>query len=214
MGAAFSGNCPTAVAKDAKYHVKREGDTWKIYLIYRINRLERALLATDAHPELVEMVNSAKEKHAGQPGGAFYINEFRHVLVPAGSNYFVAGIYQKLLLFDFEGAYISADPPEDLEPGDIWPGPHVGIPYVLCAGARDIRYELKRGARISIELLSNHTSESDAAELAQRLASVKGEQGGRIYINEQREFFAPVGSDYLYLGSLGTHAWFREPDVW
>jgi hypothetical protein len=89
----------------------------------------------------------------------------------------------------------------------------VGIPYVLCAGARDIKYELKRGARISIELLSNHTSESEAAELAQRLASVKGEQGGRIYINEQREFFAPVGPDYLYLGSLGTHAWFREPDV-
>jgi hypothetical protein len=172
MSKLFFGNCPANVAKDAKYHVKRDGGVWKIYLIYRINSYERALIATAEHPDLVKMVNAEKLTQTGQEGGAFYINEYGHVLVPANMNYYVAGVYRKPLLFAFEDRIISADPPEDLAPGDQWPGPHVGIPYVLCAGARDIRYEVKRGFRISIELLSRHTSEAEAAELAQRLARI------------------------------------------
>jgi len=57
-----------------------------------------------------------------------------------------------------------------------------------------------------------------AAALAHRLRSVKGFAGGRIYINEAGEFFAPIPGrsnnlSYLYLGPLGEDQWFPPPDV-
>src|SRR5205807_722984 len=96
-----------------------------------------------------------------------------------------------------------------------WPGPHVGIPYVLTAERTDIRYESEpRRNVIRRELLSATVGSAEAAALAKRLARHKG-GSGRIYINEAREFFAPVEGatqwSYLYLGNLGSEPWFPEP---
>ena len=214
----FEGNIPANVSKDAKYSVKREQGKWAIQLLYRLNNLgEKALLATRDHPELVKMVNAVKDEIVGQPGGAFYINEFRQVLVPAanGKEYYCAGRYEDLLIFDFEGKTISAVP-ETLEPGTAWEGPHVGIPYTLTAGAKDVKFERRRGQRISTELLSGHTSAHEARLLTRRLEQIKGSSGGTIYINERRHFFAPIATDegvaYQYLASLGDgDPWFKEP---
>jgi hypothetical protein len=212
----FNGNCPRSVGKDAKYSIKRDFSQgkWVVQLVYRLSHAEKALLATDDHPKLVGMVNDVKDDVVGQPGGAFYINEYCQVIVPALDAYYCAGKYDQLLTFDFEGDAISSRPPARLAPGDPWPGPHVGIPYVLSAGAKDIRFERRRGQRILTELLSLHTSGSQARKLANRLSRVKGSDGGRIYINEQREFFAPVivadGLEYRYLGALGDDPWFSE----
>jgi hypothetical protein len=91
----------------------------------------------------------------------------------------------------------------------------VGIPYVLTAERTDIRYESEpRPNVIRRELLSATVGNAAAAALAKRLARHKG-ASGRIYINEAREFFAPVQStsrwSYLYLGNLGEEQWFPMP---
>jgi len=215
MAQPYPGLVPSNVSKDAKYSVVHGPDGMHVRLTYEIDRRERALLTTGEHPELVEMVNAVKEEFQGTPGGAFYINEYWDVIVPTTSGPFFAGCYEIPLRFDLDGEVISSEAPAGLRPGDLWPGPHVGIAYVLAAGGNDIYFKLKNGQRELKESLSDHEGADSAAALARRLAAVKGSDGGRIYINECGEFFAPVGGsgEFRYLGPLDEDVWFTAPDV-
>jgi hypothetical protein len=107
-----------------------------------------------------------------------------------------------------------------LEPGEPWPDPPVGIGYTLMAGGKDIRYSRQvRPGRLIFEehRLSDHVGRRAAARLAKRLVQIKGQHGGRVYITEGGEFFAPIangsGTSYVYLGSLGDDPWFPALDV-
>ncbi len=170
MARLYPGRIPSNVNRDAKYAiVSARGGRMEVRLIYRASARERELLTTDRHEEVVEMVNSVKVEKTGQPGGAFYINEY-------------------------------------------------GISYTLAAGGNDIKYESKDGRHRTEHRLSDHVSNAAAAAIAHRLRSVKGFAGGRIYINEVGEFFAPLGGEsgaisYLYLGHLEDDQWFPLPDV-
>ena len=215
----YPGLKPSNVNKDAKYSIRTgEDGEHEVQLLYRLNAKERALLSTQDHSELVEMVNEAKLHGNGSPGGAFYINEYLDVVVPTtdGECWF-AGTYQNYLEFEFEGQLIGPRAHEDLSPGDPWPGPHVGIRYTLKAGGKDIGYTTSPRPKVErTELLSDHHGPEAAAELARRLAAVKGSEGGRIYINECGEFFSPPPDpreDFIYLGSLDEDLWFPPPDV-
>lgn len=214
----YPGYIPSNVNKDAKYSVVNGSDGFEVRLIYRLSAREQALLTTKHHDELVAMVNAVKLEHNGVEGGAFYINEFLDVLVPTtdGNTYF-AGTYQYPLEFQFDDQVIGPKAPAGLQPGDVWPGPHVGIRYTLKAGGRDISYKFKPRPQVEREeLLSEHCGADAAAELAKRLAGVKGDAGGRLYLNECGEFFSPppdLGGDYLYLGALDDDVWFPAPDV-
>lgn len=214
----YTGLSPQRVGKDAKYTVTATGS---IRLEYQESRRVRYLLTTDEHPELAGMVNRVKQAISGQDGGAFYINEFFDVLVPDGKGgpCFWAGTYDDLL--EFEDAEInlkvSPEPGPEVRPGDLWLGPHVGIPYVLNAGATDIRYEKVNGRRRETVYLSDAPNDASRARaLASRLGKHKGMSGGRIFINERFHFFAPVESngdwEYRYLGELGEDQWFMPED--
>src|SRR5688572_3869824 len=98
----YPGLIPSNVSRDAKYSVvsSRNGGM-EIRLVYRISARERELLTTDRHDSLVDMVNSVKVAATGQPGGAFYINEHLHVLVPTPAGCFFAGHCSELLQFEF-----------------------------------------------------------------------------------------------------------------
>jgi len=192
----------------------------EVRLIYRVTARERQLLTTDRHDTLVDMVNEVKEEETDQLGGAFYINEFFDVLVPTqAGGCFYAGTYEKLLEFDFEGEIISPRPPAGLQPSKPWPGPHVGIRYTLTSGGNDIKYWRQVGpGRIQEHRLSDYAGQPAAAQLANRLRQIKGLEGGRIYINEVGEFFAPTDHgdstvSYVYLGPLEDDLWFSAPDV-
>ncbi|MEI2704081.1 MAG: hypothetical protein V9E89_02215 [Ilumatobacteraceae bacterium] len=75
----------------------------------------------------------------------------------------------------------------------------------------DIYYKHKQGRRETQVHLSDSCGVPRARNLAQRLARVKGTAGGRIYINEQCEFFDPATN--IYLGSIEDDPWFPPPDV-
>src|SRR4051812_2274309 len=99
----YSGATPSNVAKDAKYSVRAGRDGDEICLTYRANNRVRHLLTTAQHPQLVDMVNEVKMALTRQPRGAFYINEFRDVLVPDGEGgSYYAGHYEPHLEFGFE----------------------------------------------------------------------------------------------------------------
>lgn len=221
MGGKYPGYWPSVVNRDAKYHVSAAG---KVQLLYRESANEERTLVSQGHQQLVEMVNAVKLARTGRRGGTFYINEFGHVVVPVVSagdgqtECFYAGKYLSHLQFAYHGELIGPVPLRGLRPGDEWPGPHVGIPYIIAAGGDDIRYEtrvpsdpgLTRRVRLSSEV-----GRAQASHLANRLTSHKGWQGGRIYINEAGAFFAPVEVRgkyrFLYLGSLDSESWFPEP---
>lgn len=211
----YTGHTPSNVSKDAKYTVSSAGE---VRLTYRINLREKELLTTSKHPKLVEMVNVIKQEINGVPGGVFYINEFGDVLVPgqeAGTCHW-AGHYDKILEFTFGDAYLSPAAPPGLRPGDKWPGPHPGVRYILKAGGRDIRYQRKSGNRVTDVYLSEEVGENAAKATAARIKAIKGSDGGRFYINERCELFAPVASNdyehFVYLGHLEDSAWFDPPE--
>jgi hypothetical protein len=211
----YSGHAPSNVSKDAKYTVTAGGE---VRLTYRVNQREKELLTTAKHPKLVEMVNVIKQQLNGVPGGVFYINEFGDVLVPGhepGTCHW-AGCYEKTLKFAFGDGQLSPEAPAGLQPGDRWPGPHPGVKYVLKAGGNDIRYSLRHGRRVTDVYLSDEVGDRAAKETSSRVRAIKGEDGGRFYINERCELFAPVASNdyehFVYLGHLEDSAWFDPPE--
>lgn len=222
----FLGNCPKNVSKDAKYVIRRNPEGGRraavVALTYRTADEEKWHMSTDQHPRLVEMVNAVKTSVGHAPNGAFYINEFHQVIVPSvgEDNYYLAGTYEQPLEFEFEGNSISGRPVSldgrPLSPGDLWNGPHAGIPYVLKAGAKDIRYNVFIRPRVETEVkLSKAIGAERALRVAHRIQGVKGYEGGRFYVNEFRSIFAPLQHGYelkyVYIGQLDMNEWFQAP---
>lgn len=222
MARPFSGNCPKNVSRDAKYAVRSGPDGPVVGLLYRNVNGEQWHATTEAHPDLVDMVNEIKVEVGAALNGPFYINEFGQVIVPAGSDaqYYLAGEYEDEVEFEFEGNVLSGRGVDldgtQLEPGDTWTGPHPGIPYVLKAGGGDVYYDSTPRPNVTKrELLSQHIGAADARAFAARIQAVKGWQGGRFYVNEWREIFAPVndsrGLSYVYAGHLELdEPWFPK----
>lgn len=219
----FAGNCPASVKKDAKYHIRKENGSFVVGISLTRESGEYWTPTTTEHPELVKMVNQVKKAVNMQEGGAFYINEFRQVIVPAGEGYYLAGEYHIPLTFTIhengENVEISGKAVKEngtpLEEGEEWTNCLMGIPYVLCAGGKDIRFEIELGKNHFRRIpLSKVTDRNSASRLAARLCSVlKNSDGGRFYINDMREMFKPVTSSngyvtYIYLGRLS------EDDPW
>ena len=210
----YTGNNQTNVSKDAKYTVTAAGD---VRLVFRGGPREKELLTAPGldYEALVKMVNQIKVQVAGAPGGAFYVNEYGDVLVPDGvGGWYFAGNYDKRLEFAFNGGVLTSRAAPGLEPGDVWEGPHPGIRHTLCAGGADVKYESKNGARTTEVRLSDQVGAGAARATAARIAAVKGSSGGRFYINEAAELFAPVAAqnyDFLYIGHLEDSSWFVAP---
>jgi hypothetical protein len=220
----FTGNCPKNVSKDAKYSVRSRAGELVVGLLYETDHGEEWHAATDEHPDLIEMVNAVKTTEGDSPNGPFYINEYGQVIVPVGpqAEYYLAGEYEGLLRFDFEGNLLTGEGKgldgTDLTPGEIWTGPHPGIPYRLTAEGRDIYYKSYPRAHVERKIrLSSHVGPAAAVAMAQRIREVKGWGGGRFYVNEWCEIFAPINTrdhlTYRYVGSLDLleDPWFAKP---
>lgn len=221
----YTGNCPRLAPRDAKYAVRWHGGSFAVSLIYRLGPTERVYLATTSHDDLVRRVNAVKEALAGRPGGVFYINEWRQVIVPVAgdTDYYYVGEYHENLEFDFDGKILSGRPVgpdgQKLQPGETWWGPHPGIPYKLRAGVRDIAYELQIGPnRIREVRLSEIVGADAAARTADKIRRVRDERGGRFYVNEWRAIFTPITHRgeirYVYIGQLeDSDPWFPKPEM-
>jgi len=216
----YEGNWPSNVSKDAKYSIRTAEGQYVVGVEYRSSDREKWYPTTDQHDALVEMVNRIKVAINGKPGGPFYINEFKQVVVPVGNPvvYYYAGDYPTPLIFDFDGRRLSGEPYDldgaPLVPGSTWEGVHPGIPYKVTADGRDIAYqkEIRRGrVKGKKELrLSDYVGEDRAAALAAKFRPVMGLGGGRFYINEFRQLF--TGMPYRYIGALATSdPWFPRP---
>jgi hypothetical protein len=194
-----------------------------VALTYRTADDERWYMTTEAHPNLVAMVNAVKISRGQPPNGSFYINEYKQVIVPIvdADTYYLAGIYDQPLRFEFEGMILSGDPVDfnghPLTPGDTWIGPHPGIPYVLCAGGNDIKYTLSPRPNVEKDIkLSKVIGPEAAREVTSLIRALKGYQGGRFYVNEFCATFMPIQESaewrYVYAGRINLQSWFPIPN--
>lgn len=222
MAIIYKGNRPESVKKDAKYRIVSEDGKPVVGMSYTTATGEHWAPTVDNHPDLIRKVNAVKSEINGVLGGQFYINEYRQVIVPAKDDYYYAGEYLNDLSFNFEGQTLSGQAVDEdgnqLEEGDDWENALMGIPYIICAGGNDIRYELQLRPKVKVRArLSKVTSSKQAADLAHRLSGLIGHyQGGRFYINEYEEMFKPINMGawvkYIYIGKLkDTDPWFPKP---
>ena len=86
----------------------------------------------------------------------------------------------------------------------------------LSAGEKDIAYEreLRKGVTVTVKLSESRSGEQ-AKEVASMIMAVKDPQGGRFYVNEYLNVFAPrmegLFTDYFYCGRINLENWFPEP---
>jgi hypothetical protein len=230
------------VSKLAKYAVRIVDGEWKVTVQYEAGDGLRFLAVEGGGSDLADGINAVKTAAQDQPGGAFYVNEYRHVIVPVraaggsgvGSHYHYVCQLEQDFVFEFEGKPLSTRPVDSngqpLQPGQTWVGPRPGIPYVLKAGGADIHYEtpaltdddppvVRPMMTRRVQLSKLVGDKSLAKRAAAPIAEVRGYQGGRFYVNEHGAMFAPVdagdgnGLDYIYCGLILPKAWFPEPQV-
>ena len=185
--------------------IDRRRDVWDEF---------EAVYADRPWNHLVEAVNNIADKHTGQPGGAFYVNEFKQVIKPVGDSQVTdiyVGEYPDLSFkFDCLGEIIDNSDVSSLSVGDDWPHQKVGIRYHYSAHREQIFYRLEQGnviRRIPIPVPKS---------LEMGLWEVKDRSGGQFYINEHGHGFAPRFKDPtspdVYIGSIDLEAgdWFPK----
>jgi len=238
----YRGLWPQNVSRLAKYVVRSEAGVWKVTVFYEAGEGLKYLAVEGGGQEVVNRINTLKSAVSDKPGGAFYVNEYRHILVPiaapggkgTGSHYYCAGRLEGDFRFEFEGKPLTTKPLAangmPLKPRDKWIGPRPGIPYVLAASGADIYYETPALTETDPpEVRSNMTRKvqlskvlKDAGAVAratQPITAVRGHQGGRFYVNEHGAIFTPVGAgdgnglEYTYCGQINRTTWFQEPVI-
>lgn len=239
--ALYRGPWPQNVSKLAKYAVRFVDGEWKVTVLYDVGDGLKFLAVDGGGATIAKLVNAAKVAARDQPGGAFYVNEYRHIIVPVAappesgvnSAYYYAGRLETDLSFEFEGERLHTKPVDrhgnPLQRGAKWVGPRPGIPYKLAAGGDDIYYEtpaltdtdppairpnMTRKVMLS-KVLANARA---AAEAARTIEAVRSRAGGRFYVNEHGAIFTPVsgnegGIEYVFCGTIDPMRWFPEPKV-
>jgi hypothetical protein len=238
----YRGVWPQNVSKLAKYAVRYVDGAWKITVLYDAGSGLRYLAVEGGGTDLVSRINNVKTALRDQPGGAFYVNEYRHVLVPVkgdetsgvGSEYYYAGKLDGDFSFEFEGLPLNTRPIHPngtpLEIGERWVGPRPGVPYVLSAGGSDIYYEtpaltdtdpptIRPSMKRKVQLSKILIDKTLIRRAVKPVAEIRGYSGGRFYVNEHGAIFSPVdagdgnGIDYIFCGEIDWTAWFPEPKI-
>lgn len=234
----YEGNWPRVAGKSAKYAVRIADGNWLVSIYLNLNDEEKFLDIAGQDFGVVEKVNSVKQLLGGIGGGVFYINEFRHLIVPNVVNgnaiFYYGGRVDENLEFEFEyesTKFTSMPKLRNGTPigmGDEWNGPRPGIPYILAPGGRDIYYERPKFDQtksqdildddiVRVKLSTVIESETRLKKISDKILKVKGYQGGRFYVNEHRAIFVPVLGEnetelnYIYCGQLDLENWFSEP---
>ncbi len=199
----YRGVWPQNVSRLAKFGVRSHEGLWRVCVLYDVGSGLRYLALDEERDDLAALVNGVKTTMGNAPGGAFYVNEYRHVIVPVdsgdgSSHYYFAGYLNGELTFQFEGAPLSTRPVQPdgipLAPGDQWVGPRPGIPYVLAAGGKDIYYEtpaltdgdaptVRAMTTMRITLSRVLRNRELVARAVAPIAKIRGFQGGRFYVN-------------------------------
>jgi len=175
---------------------------------------------------LVEAVCAGQRAAGRQPGGAFSVNEFRQILVPAGRwddfpAYHVGQLEDGLLFENPDtGARTRLGPPAGLRPGNRWPLPYVGIIYNLSR--RSEVYAWRQGSE---EEWKESAPGNGAREIVEALRRIRGRGAVRFLVNlrgvvltrrpDKDWSFGPEDETWepVYVGKINRNDWFEKEEV-
>jgi len=232
----YRGVWPQNVSRLAKYGIRYHEGAWAVAVLYEVGSGLRYLALDKARDDIADLVNGLKQALGSGPGGAFYVNEHRHVIVPVNSgdgtsHYYFADYLRGDFTFHFEGTLLSTRPVHPngqvMKRGERWIGPRPGIPYVLAAGGTDIYYEtpaltdsdpptVRPMMTMKVKLSQVLANPALVRKAVGPVATIRGFEGGRFYVNEHGAMFTPIdqgdenGIDYVYCGTIDRATWFPE----
>lgn len=170
--------------------------------------------------DLAGAVAKAKRHAGGEGGGAFVINEFGRVLVPASNGdgrYFLAGRLSGKLLF--ENPFVPEEPIDlsdhaRLENGDPWKLPYVGMPYHLHRNGHIYFYQQDDAGARSV------CPPQQDQELIRAIRNLRPYGAVRLLVNHAGLVLTKVPLDTrrlseddwqpVFVGSIRPSLWFQE----
>lgn len=200
--------------EESAYHVKASGDItvrWRDKALgYKYNC---PVLETEVVRSLAEAVNYTKRLKSGWAGGSFVINEFGQVVSPiaASSDRFLVGEASGPLCFEdpWDSTRVLSLIIEDIELGDEWKLPYIGIQYQLHAGDRIYFWHEDSEGGYKLE-----PSVQDM-NLIERIRDIRPYGAVRFIVNQhgivltkkpyQRNRWRPV-----YVGKINYKKWFEK----
>ena len=173
-----------------------------------------------AAEQLARAVENAKRAAGGSGGGAFVINEFGQVLVPAsdgGRRRFLVGQLSGRLVFENpfnNGPPVDLGDAGDLQPGDPWTMPYIGFPYNLNGRSQIYFYRIDDDGGQSV-----YPPRQDAA-LIQALRCVRRTGAVRFIVNPAGLVLTkrPKGAQWspeeswesVFVGRINVNLWFER----
>lgn len=205
------------------FHLQYVEDKWWPVVIWKIfDRIATCpAIATPSVKDLAKAVTRAKLHAGGNGGGAFVIDEYGHVIVPASSGdgrRFLAGVFKGTMRF--ENPFDPSEPFDlagdaYLRPGDPWKLPYVGMPYHLHRNGNIYFYQQDDVGGRSI-----YPPKQDA-ELIRSIRRVRPHGAARIVVTHAGTVLTKVPSggnrfeseenwQSVYVGSINPNLWFDE----
>ena len=162
---------------------------------------------SDEMRQLGQIVEANQRQQTGQPGGKFLIDEFNRILMPTtGSQPEHIGdfdYFELSFMNSLDGSEIDLDDDYDLDPGDTWDKPYIGLVYVFGAD-HQIRFET------SGQTECPHSQDQNLIATLRRLRP----GGGRILVNPAGIVPTKVqrGFDWIpiYVGRINYQNWFQK----
>ena len=203
-------------------HVTWVDGTSRVALLWDVDGSRGTCVAVDepAVRSLAAAVVEAKQSMGGNQGGAFLVNEFGQILVPASD-----GGERRVLAGELAGSLRYEDPFADrtftlgddagLSPGDAWLFPYVGIPFNLSGRSKVYfwREDEERGH-------AEYPRREDP-NLVKSLRSIRRSGALRFIVNPERVVLTkrPPQGEWggpnetwkpVYVGRLNLQAWFDK----
>jgi len=219
----WAGRYARIPGEESVFHLKRNADSYKTSILWRIGNERVTCLSVDSPAEraLADAVADAKRAMGGAGTGAFQINEFGQVLVPSSN----LGGRQRLLVGEVSQTWHFIDPRDNsvfdlsgvdgYSSGDLWQRPYVGMRYNLSY--RNQIYFWNE----SDEGQQKCLPERQDVKLKERIRSVRGYGPVRFIVNPwgivltKKPISVASQSDEstwepVYVGRINPATWFEK----
>ena len=213
----WRGRYATIPGKTSTFHIVWKNGRWWPALYWHIEDDELECHAVDGNTaqEIAAAVNRAKMALCHTHGGSFSISEFGEVIVPStpdNATRMMAGKLSGKLLFDHPefGSPIDLGECSNLQPGDPWRLPYVGMPFKLTAsGEIQFQHSYGDGSTQTIYPVRHDTRLVRAMRLIRP-------SGGRFLVNHAGLVLTKLSegrrgdSEPAFVGCIDRQLWFSE----
>ena len=208
-------------SKQSKYAIRQWRGKWRVSVEFHKMHKKSTLYTPDGQ-EIVKAIHKVSfEMGFRQLGGSFYVTEYKEIIKPvtvddAVEYYFIGRFPGLKFIFRTNSGLIDNSDDSDLELGDDYPYPPVGMRYNFSFERREIwgkKIIVKEWEREEIHhFLDNET---EVKRLTKLIYDATGKTSGRFYVNEHGLVFVPVNTyngrvKYIYVTTLeiSNEKWF------